>query len=231
MTGRKLIGALVVGIVRVTVATGAMAQEASARPAVAIADVAISPGGWTLPPPQLSSTVIELMMNELVSSQRFHVYDGQWLVPESEAGGHADFERLRAAAVERHLDYIVLGRLTAFSSERQKKGLGGVIPLPFIGGGFSRDQSLLRVSLAFRLIDVRTGEIIASVSGDGLGRRRATLGGGFGVVHGIPVGAIAGAAQAHTARDAMLQEAVRQAVHAAAVELSRRALPLASVQH
>jgi curli biogenesis system outer membrane secretion channel CsgG len=227
---RRTIGLVLVGLIRVTVATGAMAQPADARPSIAIADVAITPGGWTLPPPQLSATIVELMMNELVGSERFHLYDGQWLVPGSEAGGHADFERLRAAATERHMDYLVLGRLTAFSSEHQKKGFGGVIPLPFVGGGLSRDESRLRVSLAFRLIDVRTGEIVATVSGDGLGRRRATMGGGFGIVHGLPLGAIAGAAQAHSARDGMLDEAVRQAVHAAAVDLARRSLPVSGVQ-
>src|SRR3982751_7123771 len=105
MTRRNLVGAMVVGLLRVTVATGAMAQDAAARPAIAIADVAVSPGGWTLPPPQISSTIVELMMNELVTSQRFRVYDGQWLVPESEMG-HANLERLRAAAGGRDVDYV-----------------------------------------------------------------------------------------------------------------------------
>jgi curli biogenesis system outer membrane secretion channel CsgG len=230
MPHRRLIGVLVVGLIRVTVATGATAQPAEPRPSVAIADVAITPGGWTLPPPQLSATIVELMMNELVSSQRFHLYDGQWLVPESDAGGHADLERLRAAAAERHVDYIVLGRLTAFSSEHKKKGFGGVLPLPFVLGGFARDQSLLHVALAFRIVDVHTGEIVASAEGDGIGRRRSTTGGGLGVVHGLPIGAIVSAAQSHSARDAMLDEAIRGAVHAAALELGRRSLPLPSQQ-
>ena len=90
MPRRRLIGLLVVGVVRVALATGALAQEAQARPSVAIADVAITPGGWTLPPPQLSATIIEMMMGELVASERFHVYDGQWLVPEREAGGPSE---------------------------------------------------------------------------------------------------------------------------------------------
>jgi curli biogenesis system outer membrane secretion channel CsgG len=227
MTHRKLIGLVVVGLVRVTLATAALAQEAQARPSLAIADVAITPGGWTLPPPQLSATIVELMMNELVSSERFHLYDGQWLVPEDEAGGHADLRRLREAAAARHMDYVVLGRLTAFSSERSRKGFGGVVPLPFIGG-FSRDRTQLKVSLAFRIVDVRTGEIVASAAGDGVGQRHTTAGGGFGVIHGLPIGALAGAAQAHSARDAMLDEAVRQAVHAAALELALRPLPPAS---
>jgi hypothetical protein len=70
---RRTIGLVLVGLIRVTVATGAMAQPADARPSVAIADVAITPGGWTLPPPQLSATIVELMMNELVASERFHL--------------------------------------------------------------------------------------------------------------------------------------------------------------
>jgi curli biogenesis system outer membrane secretion channel CsgG len=226
---RRTIGLMLVGLIRVTVATGAMAQPADARPSIALADVAITPGGWTLPPPQLSATIVELMMNELVASDRFHLYDGQWLVPEEEAGGHADLSRLRAAAAGRHMDYIVLGRLTAFTSERGRKGFGGVVPLPLIGG-FSRERSQLKVSLAFRIVDVRTGEIVASAAGDGLGQRHTTSGGGFGVVHGLPIGAIAGAAQAHSARDAMLDEAVRLAVHAAALELARRPLPLPGAQ-
>jgi curli biogenesis system outer membrane secretion channel CsgG len=170
----------------------------------------------------LSATIVELMMGELETSQRFHLFDGQWLVPESEAGGHVDFDRLRAAADARDVSYLVLGRLTGFSSEQKKKGLGGAIPLPFFLGGFSRNQSQVRVSLAFRIVDVRTGEIVASASGEGIGKRRATRGGGFGLVHGIPVGAIVGAAQARSARDAMLEDAVKMAVHAAALELAER---------
>lgn len=228
MTRRRLIGAVIVGVIRVSVATGAMAQDALAKPSVAIADVAITPGGWTLPPPQLSDTIVELMMSELVATDRFHLYDGQWLVPDDEVGGHADLQRLRAAAAERHVDYLVLGRLTAFSSEHKKKGFGGALPLPFILGGFSRDQAQLRVSINFRIIDVRSGEIVASASGDGLGVRRATAAGGLAIVHGLPLGAIAGAARARPARDAMLDEAVRMAVHGAALELSHRSLPVVS---
>ena len=230
MTRRRLIGAIAVGVIRVCVATGAMAQDASARPSMAIADVAITPGGWTLPPPQMSATIVELMMTELVASDRFHLYDGQWLVPDDEAGGHADLQRLRAAAADRHVDYLVLGRLTTFSSEHKKKGLGGAIPLPFILGGFSRDRTQLRVSISFRIIDVRSGEVVASATGDGLGVRRSTAVGALGIVHGLPLGAIAVAARARPARDAMLDEALRMAVHGAALELSHRSLPMVAGQ-
>lgn len=225
MRRRKLIGLLIVGTLRVTFAAAAIAQDAEARPSVAIADVAVTPGGWVLPPPQISSTIIELMTNELVTSQRFHVYDGQWLVPEAEIG-RANLARLRAAAAERHVDYVVVGSLTAFSSEQKGRKLGGFFPRPFFAGGFSRNQAQLHVGLTLRIVDVRTGEIFSSVRGDGIGVRRSTGVGGLGVVHGLPVGALVSAARASHARDAMLDEALKQAVHNASLALSQATLPI-----
>jgi len=222
MTRRQLAGLAVVTALRVTLATGATAQEAIARPTIAVADVAIAPGGWTLPPPQLNSAIIELMMSELVSSEKFRVYDGHWLVPEQESG-RANIERLRAAAAERNVDYVVIGSLNGFSNEQKKKRFGGIFPKPFLLGGYSRHQDQLRVSMTFRIVDVQTGEIAATASGDGLGTRRATSVGGGGIVKGLPVGALIGAARAHSARDAMLDEAVRQAVRNAALSLTQSA--------
>jgi hypothetical protein len=46
------------------------------------------------------------------------------------------------------------------------------------------------------------------------------------MVHGLPIGALVGAARAHSARDAMLEEAVKMAVHNAALELAHRSLPV-----
>jgi curli biogenesis system outer membrane secretion channel CsgG len=232
MTRRRLIGVVIVGIIRVVVATGATAQEASARPAVALADVAIAPGGWTLPPPQLSGTIIDLMMNELAASQRFHLFDGQWLIPESQTGGHADLEQLRAAAAERRVDYLVLGSLTAFSTENKKKAFGGVIPTPLLVGNVTKQQTRLHVELTFRIVDVRTGEIVATGSGDGIGVRRATgivAGGIVGRTVPLPVGALV-AAKLPAARDAMLDEALRQAVRNAALSLVKQQLPVTEHQ-
>jgi curli biogenesis system outer membrane secretion channel CsgG len=227
----RLAGVLLVGFVRVAVATGAAAQDASARPSVAIADVAITPGGWTLPPTQLSATIIEMMMGELVASERFRVYDGQWLVPEADAG-HPNLGRLRAAATERRMDYLVLGSMTAFSTEHKKKRFGGIVPTPFLLGGVSKQQAQLRVELSFRIVDVRTGEIVATATGEGTGIRRATAvaaGGIIGRALPVPVGMLA-AAKLPAARDAMLDEAVKQAVRNAAAALARRSLPVASGQ-
>ena len=131
-------------------------------------DIAVTPGGWTLPPPQLGATIIELLVGELVSSQRFHVYDGQWLVPESEADGHVNLTRLREAAASRHVDYLVLGSVTAFSTAQSRSRTGGVLPKPLMAGAFSRQQMQMAVGMTFRIVDVRTGEVVTTATAKGL---------------------------------------------------------------
>ena len=89
-------------------------------------------------------------------------------------------------------------------------------------------MALLRVALTFRIVDVRTGEVVATANGEGVGIRRATNVGAGGIIaHGLPVGALVGA-KLPAARDAMLDEAVKNAVHSAAVALSTAAANLSS---
>jgi len=229
---QRSIAAAALGVTILAVTARPSGAQENPKPTIAIADVAITPGGWTLPPPQLSGTIVELMLDELVTSERFHLYDGQWLVPESDAGFRTNLERLRAAAAERRVDYLVLGSLTAFSTEEKKKRFGGVIPTPFLIGGVTKDQAQLHVELRFRVVDVRTGEIVATATGEGIGIRRATgvaAGGFIGGAVPVPVGALA-AARLPAARDAMLDEALRQAVRNAALSLSKKELPVTEHQ-
>jgi len=226
---RNVVAVVMVTIVRAAVATVATAQPASARPNIAIADVAITPAGYTLPPPQMAGAIVELLVGELVGSQQFHVYDGQWLVPQEEAGGHANLARLRAAAAEWHVDYLVLGSVTAFSMVQTRNHGGGLIPLHTVAGGglYSSAQSGLAVNVSLRIVDVRTGEIVSSASGEGTSRRKSAGFGALGFFRGIPLPLIAGAAHAvANARDAMLDEALTRAVHGAALELSKKPLPV-----
>ena len=207
-----------------TAGRSALAQDA--KPTLAIADLALTPGGSTLPPPQLGASIVQLLLDELVASQRFHVYDGQWLVPESEAGGRVNLDRLRATAAEMHVDYIVLGALTAFSTEQSRRRGGGLIPKPFLGAALSREQVRTAVSLTFRVVDVRTGEIVTSTTARGNGARRSTGIGLLGLVHGLPLGG-GGSTRLSGSRDAMLDDAVREAVHGAASALAASAFRLA----
>lgn len=216
-----------------TTQTLVFAQDAhDARPSVAIADVAITPGGYTLAPPQLGPVIVDLLVNELTSSRQVHVYDGQWLVPLPEDSGQLNLDRLRGAAEARHVDYLVLGSVTSFSIERGGHAGGALLPKPFpVAGGLSRRHTDLAIDLSLRIVDVRTGEIVSSANGSGTSTRKSH---GFalgGLLHGLPLG-VAAAAQAidaATARDKMLSEAVQHAVHNAAIALEKQ-LPIASHQ-
>jgi curli biogenesis system outer membrane secretion channel CsgG len=213
-------------------AVRSLAQEAP-KPTVAIADVAVSPGAWTLPPPQLGAAIIQLLVDELVSARQFHVFDGEWLVPESETGGRVNVQRLREAATAKQVDYIVLGAVTAFSTSTNVSRAGGILPRPMGMGGYSRSGTQTAVAINFRIVDVRTGEIVTTAAAQGIGKRHSTGLGLLGIFRGLPL-PIAAAAASHDvhARDAMLDEALRAAVHNAAQTLAQGAARLsAATEH
>jgi len=212
VTRRALFSLASVFVVRLVAVGLVAAQEIAIRPSVAIADVTITPGGSMLPPAHIGGTIVELLMGELVASQRFQVYDGQWLVPTGETG-RPNLARLRAAAAEHNVDYLVLGSITAFDTDQKRKRFGGLLPTPFLLAGLSRERSNVRIGLSFRMVDVRTGEIVATASGDGVSTRRGLKVGGGGFVKGLPVGALVNTTQTPMPRDSMLSEALIRAVH------------------
>ena len=223
MTRRALFSLASVLAIRLAAVGVVTAQEIAVRPSLAIADVAITPGGSTLPPAHIGGAIVELLTGQLVASQRFQVYDGQWLVPGDEAG-HPNLARLRAAAAEHNVDYLVLGRVTAFDTDHKKKRFGGLLPKPLLLGAFTRDYSQVRIGLSFRLVDVRTGEVVASASGDGVSTRRGLKMGGGGLVKGLPLGALVDTTRVALPRDAMLSEALIRAVQWAAKGLAAATL-------
>jgi curli biogenesis system outer membrane secretion channel CsgG len=205
--------------------TPAVAQESAPKPAVAFGGVEVRPGGWTLPPPELSASIGGLLMDDLVSSGVFHIVDAQWLVPESEIGHEPNLDRLRAGAASSGVDYLVIGAVTAFSAESRTRRGFGVAPFPLIGGGMRR-HTQLAVALMFKVVGVRTGEIVTTATAEGTASRRATALGGLGVFHGLPIGGIWSSGNGQLPRDAMLAEAVRSAVHTVAAALQNAAARL-----
>lgn len=208
------------------------AQEAP-KPTIAIADIAVRPGGWTLPPPQMGGAIVDMLLGELVGSQQFHVYDGQWLVPQDETGGRVNIARLRAAAADRGVDYLLLGNVTQFTMVQTRNHGGGVIPLRAAGGigGVGINRSQLAVALNVRVVDVRTGEIVSTASGQGTGTRKSGGLALLGVLRALPLPlAAAGTHTVINAREAMLDEALTRAVHDAAAALTSRQLPVISHQ-
>jgi curli biogenesis system outer membrane secretion channel CsgG len=231
---RSVIGLATLGVAVFAGSTRiASAQDAGVKPNIAIADVMVAPGGWTVPPPQMGSTIVELVVGELVESRQFHVYDGQWLVPQDEAGGGVNLAHLRAAAADRHMDYLVLGSVTAFSMVQQRSNGGAFVPLHTLapGGAYTSARSVVAVDVVFRVVDVKTGEIVTTALGQGKGTRKSSGIGVLGFVKAIPLPFIGGFSRnVANARDAMLDEALRQAVHNAALALSKRPLPVTEHQ-
>jgi curli biogenesis system outer membrane secretion channel CsgG len=229
MTGRS--GWTAAGLV--VVATLAISRPSPAQnvdpPRIAIVDFDARPGGTMLPPPQIGSTIAQLLLDRLVEANRFRVFDGQWL-RRSPARPREAEDALREAAREAGVDYLVRGSITQFSMEQRQRTLGGVgfiraLPL---GGGSRRQTSQLAVSILVRVMNVRTGEVVTTSIGVGVGKRsRLSVGGLTGrlpLIGGLSNGS-------SNSRDAQLDEAVRQAVDAAAVGLVNAAPRLAAPPH
>jgi curli biogenesis system outer membrane secretion channel CsgG len=215
----------------VLLVNGAAAQPRE-LPRVAIADFEVTPSGSMLPPPQLGATLAQLMLHRLVAATQFHVYDPQFLRAAGSASRSRQAEAaLRADAREAGVDYLVLGSVTQFSMEQKQRGFGGgglIHHLP-IGGLGGRQTSSLCLSIVVRVVDVRTGEVVTTTTAEGRGKRKGTALGLLSVVHGLPIGGGGSSHFSPSSRDAMLDEAVRDAVRGAAAALVSSSLRLTHV--
>jgi curli biogenesis system outer membrane secretion channel CsgG len=198
---------------------GSAAAQPRDLPRLAIADFEVAPSGSTLPPPQLGTTMAQLMLHRLVDATQFHVYDPQFLRTASSASRSREAEQaLRADAREAGVDYLVLGSVTQFSMEQKQRGFGGGglihgLPIGALGG---RQTSSLCLSIVVRVVDVRTGEVVTTATGIGDGRRSRVTAGALAAVLPVVGGFSRGSSNA---RDAQLAEATRQAIEAAATGL------------
>jgi curli biogenesis system outer membrane secretion channel CsgG len=206
-------------LIACVVLVNAAAAQTRELPRVAIADFEVPPSGSTLPPPHLGATLAQLMLHRLVDATQFHVYDPQFLPTAASASRSRQAEAaLRADAREAGGDYLILGSVTQFSMEQKQRGFGGgglIHHLP-IGGIGGRQTSSLCLSIVVRVVDVRSGEVVATATGIGDGRRSRVTAGALAAALPIVGGFSRGSSNA---RDAQLAEATRQAVDAAATGL------------
>jgi Curli production assembly/transport component CsgG len=198
---------------------GATAQH---RPQLAVVAFDATPGGWTVPPPHVGATIAELMLDQLMALGSYQIVDGQWLEPDGQGSrDRAAMARLLSNAEESGVDFVLLGSVTRLTSEKRHRGLGGAgFRLPFLGGG-RRDRQELVVSLAVRIVEVRTGLIVASALGQGSSSRSNLALGGLGLCRGG--GAAGYSAGSSGARDALLAEAIQRSVAEAAEGLLKAA--------
>lgn len=130
--------------------------------------------------------VADLLVERLVAAGGFHVLDRRWLdehrrvLPAAADSSTPDSaavvgsRRGRAAAWPR---YAIEGSVTRFGVE-EDNALGGLGTLARLGG-FGVRRPKTTVTLVARVVDERTGEVIATARGEGRSRRGAgvTLGG------------------------------------------------------
>jgi curli biogenesis system outer membrane secretion channel CsgG len=185
------------------------------RPTITIAGFDTERTAW-MPPPGLGETLAELLTERLVASGSLRVVDRIWLGPSTDRT-MLPFESLLDRATAAGVDYIVLGAVTQLSIERKSSAGGGLIPIPLAGGLFSKRKTASVLGLALRVIDVRTGEVVATSTAQSGAERRTSAGGGLLVAH-LPL--VAGAGSSTTGvHDRLLAETMAQAVAAAADQI------------
>jgi len=93
----------------------------------------------------------------------------------------------------------------------------GVLPLPVVGGLIDKQETDSVIGLAIRVIDVHTGEVIATSTAERGATQKNSSGGGFAVVGHIPVPIAGGAGSSTTGfHDRLLDSAMQEAVSAEA---------------
>jgi len=209
-----IVRVIVAGILGVASAANA-ADDPRDHPTLAIVDFDATPGGWILPPPQLGTIVAELLLDKLVGVAPFRLLDGRWLSNDDPTHDRRGLTPvLRDNARRAGVDYLVLGSITRFSNEqRYRTAGGGGFRLPLVGA-YRRQTNEMVVSIWVSVVDVRSGEVVATTTGEGTGTRRKLGAGALGLLRAAGGGGLSSGSS--SSRDAQLDEAIRQAVAAAA---------------
>ena len=188
------------------------------RPTIAIAALDTDRTGW-VPPPNFGETVADLLASRLVDFGAFRIFD-RALLPDRGPSGRASFDLLRDAAAQAGVDFVVLGAVTRFGTEK-KNSRGGLLGIPFLGGGGKSSQEST-VGLTLRVVNVRTGEIVTtSTSVGAAGKSHRTIAGGA-LVRGIPLGGLFSSSSSGSL-DRLVSEALVEAVEDAAAALTKAA--------
>ena len=200
--------AVLVGLVGVT---PAQAAESAARPRLAVAEFDLALSGRTLPPGDMGSSAAQTMVDRLVSSGAFQVYDARWLAHQKR--GHMDLDEMRAAAERAGIDYLALGTITQFSEEQSHRRFGGgPVRWPVLGGASRRSVNLV-ISVLVKLVDVRSGEILTTATGFGSASRSSISAGGLGLLKFGGIGGYSAGSERYA--DAQLGEAMERSIDAA----------------
>jgi len=186
--------------------------ESPQRPRLAVAEFEVTLSGRTLPPPDMAASAAQVMVDRLVSSGVFQVFDARWL--SRPRAGHLILDEIRGEAQRAGIDYLAFGTITQFSEEQSHRRFGGgALRFPVLGGASRRTNDLV-IGVLVKLVNVSTGEIVTTASGVGSGTRTNFSAGGLSLLRIGGVGAYSRGSDSF--RDAQLGEAMQRSIEAAA---------------
>jgi curli biogenesis system outer membrane secretion channel CsgG len=179
--------------------TSVAAQEpVAAKPVLTVQDFATDRTGW-MPPPHFGATVAELLTDRLIGAGTFRVID-----------------REHAGATP--ADFIVTGAVTRLSIEKRSSTGAGVLPIPIAGGLLRKNTTTMVIGLMVRVIDARTGEVVATSTVESSAADQTKSGGGIMLIGHAPI--IAGKGSSATGfQDRLLDAVVQEAVTATVTKL------------
>ena len=191
----------------------------ASRPTVTVASFETDRTGW-MPPPHLGDTLAELLTDRLVSAGAFRMVDRQWLVSASSSDGigRVPFAAMLDRASTAGVEYLIAGSVTRLSIEKKSSTTGGVVPIPVIGGLFRKSKTESVIGLVIRVINVRTGEVLATSTAQSGASLESKSGGGILVIAHVPL--VAGHGTSRDGyQDRLLDQSMQQAITAAADKL------------
>ena len=180
--------------------------------------------------------ITDLMVQKLVQDGQYRVIERAALdkiLAEQNFSNSDRADATSAAKIGKILgvDAIILGSITKFGRDDKKVGgvAGGRSGLTGLIAGAGKKDSKAEVSITARMVNTSTGEILASVTGNGESSRSGMFLGGAG---GGPGGAGGGAFDMSSSNFAqtILGEAVMKAVADTATQLSAVAPSLPTVK-
>jgi curli biogenesis system outer membrane secretion channel CsgG len=181
----------------------ALAAGADAKPSLAVKPFIDKSGACAA---NVASAIVDMLTEELVETNIFTILERERMddvMDEILLGDTGFMDSSTAPEIGRlkSAQYTMTGSITVFHYNAQ----GGAVYIPGIAGGGAAAKTAY-VTLALRVIDNETGEVVYSASQQGEAKREAaglvTLFGGFGTVSygGILASAAQDSVSKHVAR-------------------------------
>ena len=180
--------------------------------------------------------ISDMLINELVNDGTYRVIERNQIDKILNEQNFSNSNRADSATAAKigHIlgvDAVITGDITQFGRDDQNKNIGGMLGKWGSGyglGGVGTSKSKAEVAITARLIDVNTGEILASASGKGESTRSGAMLSGGGAGTGGYGGGAAGMGSSNFAQT-IIGEATTKAVTDLATNLNADSAKLPTI--